>query len=80
VVGAGFVGTEVASTAVALGTTVSLVEAAPVPFARTLGPEVGRLLAERYRAHGVDLHLGTGSRATDSTRREHRGRSYSRVA
>jgi 3-phenylpropionate/trans-cinnamate dioxygenase ferredoxin reductase subunit len=58
VVGAGFVGTEVASAAVALGTDVSLVEAGSIPFARTLGTEVGRLLAERYRAHGVDLHLG----------------------
>lgn len=58
VVGAGFVGTEVASTAVALGTEVSLVDAAPFPFARTLGPEVGCLLADRYRAHGVSLHLG----------------------
>ncbi len=58
VVGAGFVGAEVASTAVALGAHVTMVEAAPVPFAATLGPEVGGLLAERWRAHGVELRAG----------------------
>jgi 3-phenylpropionate/trans-cinnamate dioxygenase ferredoxin reductase subunit len=55
VVGAGFVGTEVASTAAALGVEVVLLEAGRVPFERLLGPEVGRLLADRYRAAGVDL-------------------------
>jgi 3-phenylpropionate/trans-cinnamate dioxygenase ferredoxin reductase subunit len=58
IVGGGFVGAEVASTAVSLGVEVTLAEAAAVPFERTLGPEVGRLLAARWRAHGVDLRLG----------------------
>ena len=55
IVGSGFVGTEVASIAVELGVDVAIIDLASVPFERTLGPEVGRLLANRYREHGVDL-------------------------
>lgn len=58
VVGAGFVGTEVASTALALGCSVQLLDVAPVPLERVLGPEVGALLAERYADAGVELRLG----------------------
>jgi 3-phenylpropionate/trans-cinnamate dioxygenase ferredoxin reductase component len=58
VIGAGFVGTEVASTARALGVEVTLVDPAPVPLGRVFGPEVGRLLARRYRDEGVDFRLG----------------------
>ena len=60
VIGGGFVGAEVASTALGLGLRVTIVEAAPAPVARVLGDEVGLLLAERWRAHGVDVRLGTG--------------------
>ncbi len=60
IVGAGFVGAEVASTARLLGVEVTLVEMAPLPLAHVLGQEAGRVLAERYRAHGVDLRLGVG--------------------
>lgn len=59
VVGAGFVGTEVASTANRLGVSVTLVDPGP-PLARVLGPEVSSLLAERYRSHGIDLRTGVG--------------------
>jgi len=55
VVGGGFVGTEVASTAAALGVEVTILEAGPAPLARVLGEEVGALLADRIRAHGVEL-------------------------
>jgi 3-phenylpropionate/trans-cinnamate dioxygenase ferredoxin reductase subunit len=57
VVGGGFVGAEVASTAIALGLDVTMIETLPTPFERTLGRTVGGLLAGRYRAHGVDLHV-----------------------
>ena len=60
IVGSGFVGTEVASTAAGLGVDVTIVDVASLPFERTLGPEVGRLLANCYREHGVDLRLGAG--------------------
>jgi 3-phenylpropionate/trans-cinnamate dioxygenase ferredoxin reductase subunit len=55
VVGGGFVGAEVASTAHRLGVEVAIVEAGSTPFAATLGTEVGEVLAHRYRRHGVDL-------------------------
>jgi NADPH-dependent 2,4-dienoyl-CoA reductase/sulfur reductase-like enzyme len=55
VVGAGFIGTEVASTATELGANVTLLEAGPAPFAALLGREVAHLLADRYRDFGVDL-------------------------
>ena len=58
IVGAGFVGLEVASSARALGLEVTVIEPALVPFERTLGPAVGSLLAERARSAGVDLRLG----------------------
>lgn len=60
IIGSGFVGAEVASSAIGLGAEVTIVEALPVPFGATLGPAVGRRLAERYRDAGVDLRLGQG--------------------
>jgi NADPH-dependent 2,4-dienoyl-CoA reductase/sulfur reductase-like enzyme len=60
IVGAGFVGAEVASTARELGVDVTLIDLTPVPLARVLGEEAGEVLAERYRAHGVDLRMGVG--------------------
>lgn len=60
VVGAGWIGAEVASTCRALGLDVTVVEAAPVPMERALGPVLGSLCAELHADHGVDLHLGVG--------------------
>ena len=67
VVGGGFVGAEVASTARTLGVEVSLVEAASTPFAQTLGPEVGELLASRWRAYGVDVRTGLATFPTPTS-------------
>ena len=47
IIGAGFVGAEAASTCAGLGAHVTIVEAEPLPLARAIGPELGRLLAER---------------------------------
>lgn len=60
VIGAGFVGAEVASTARSLGVEVTLVDLESAPLVRILGPEVGGLLADRHIDHGVELRLGTG--------------------
>jgi 3-phenylpropionate/trans-cinnamate dioxygenase ferredoxin reductase subunit len=60
IVGAGFIGGEVASTASKLGVDVVLVDMASAPLERVLGAEVGGMLAARYRAYGVDLRVGTG--------------------
>jgi len=60
VVGAGFIGAEVAATARDLGIEVTMLEVAPVPFERSLGAEMGSVLADVHREHGVDLRLGVG--------------------
>ncbi|WP_245980076.1 NAD(P)/FAD-dependent oxidoreductase [Streptomyces diacarni] len=59
VVGAGFLGSEVASAARSLDVDVTLVEPAAVPLAHAVGHQVGAHLAEVHRDHGVDLRLGT---------------------
>ena len=58
IIGAGFVGAEVASTALDLGADVTIVESEPIPLARVVGAEVGLFLAHRWREYGVSLHLG----------------------
>ncbi|MEQ0561005.1 FAD-dependent oxidoreductase [Amycolatopsis sp. NEAU-NG30] len=59
VVGAGFIGAEVASAARARGLPVTIVEAAPVPLARAVGETAGAVLAGLHHAAGTDLRLGT---------------------
>ena len=63
VIGAGWIGAEVAASARQKGLEVALVEMASVPLERVLGPELGAFYAEVHREHGVDLHLGTGLEA-----------------
>ena len=58
VLGAGLIGQEVAATATKLGVQVTLVEAAPLPLARALHPELARWLVELQRARGVEVLLG----------------------
>jgi 3-phenylpropionate/trans-cinnamate dioxygenase ferredoxin reductase subunit len=58
VVGAGFIGAEVASACRELGLEVTLMELLPLPLGRVLGAEMGRFYAETHRMHGVDLRLG----------------------
>ncbi len=60
VIGAGFIGSEVAASCVKLGLQVTVVEALPVPLARNLGPTLGQHFADLHRRHGVDLRLGAG--------------------
>lgn len=58
-VGAGFIGAEVAASARTLGKDVLLLEAAPVPLERALGREVGQIYAGIHEDHGVDLRTDT---------------------
>ena len=60
VVGAGFIGSEVASSARALGVDVTVLEADAAPVVRGVGPVVGGALARLHHAAGVDLRLRTG--------------------
>ena len=55
IVGAGFVGLEIASTARGLGAEVTIIEAAATPLANVLGESVGSWFAELHREHGVRL-------------------------
>ena len=69
VVGAGFIGAEVAATARGRGLDVTMVEMAATPLERVLGAEMGRVCAEVHRDHGVDLRLGVGVEAITGTDR-----------
>jgi NADPH-dependent 2,4-dienoyl-CoA reductase/sulfur reductase-like enzyme len=60
VVGAGFIGSEVASTARALGLDVTVVEVAPTPLAGPLGVEMGAVISALHAANGVTLICGIG--------------------
>jgi 3-phenylpropionate/trans-cinnamate dioxygenase ferredoxin reductase subunit len=58
-IGAGFIGAEVAASARTLGKEVLIIEALPVPLQRALGTEVGEIYADIHRGRGVDLRTGT---------------------
>jgi 3-phenylpropionate/trans-cinnamate dioxygenase ferredoxin reductase subunit len=60
VIGAGFIGSEVAATCRERGLEVSIVEVAPVPLERALGAQIGMVCADLHRDHGVDVRLGAG--------------------
>jgi 3-phenylpropionate/trans-cinnamate dioxygenase ferredoxin reductase component len=60
VVGAGFIGAEVAASARSQGVEVTVLEMAPVPLQRALGDDVGRIYGQIHRDQGVDLRTGEG--------------------
>jgi 3-phenylpropionate/trans-cinnamate dioxygenase ferredoxin reductase subunit len=60
VVGAGFIGAEVAASCRAKGLHVTVLEALPWPMARVLNADVGGVIAAIHRDHGVDVRLGAG--------------------
>jgi 3-phenylpropionate/trans-cinnamate dioxygenase ferredoxin reductase subunit len=74
VVGAGFIGAEVAASCRKLGLDVSLIEALPHPMARVLNREVGMLCAAAHRDAGVDVRLGVGVAALEGGARVERVR------
>ncbi|WP_432585772.1 FAD-dependent oxidoreductase [Streptomyces sp. HD1123-B1] len=59
VIGAGFIGAEVASSCAALGLDVTVVEAAPLPLVPQLGTELAGVCAALHRTSGVTLLCGT---------------------
>ncbi len=69
VIGAGFIGAEVAATARGLGLEVTVIEALPTPLARVLGTEMGAVIGEVHRDHGVDLRTGVGVASVDGGER-----------
>ena len=60
VVGAGWIGCEVAASLRQSGIEITLIDPLEAPLARVLGAEVGHHFAELHRGHGVDLRMGTG--------------------
>ena len=69
VVGAGFIGAEVAATARGRGLTVDLVEAFPTPLASSLGSEAGAWCGQLHLDHGVRLHCGVTVTGFEGTER-----------
>jgi 3-phenylpropionate/trans-cinnamate dioxygenase ferredoxin reductase component len=59
IVGAGFIGAEVAASTRMMGKEALVVEVAPVPLGRALGEEMGRVYARIHHDRGVDLRLST---------------------
>ncbi|OBK93256.1 pyridine nucleotide-disulfide oxidoreductase [Mycobacterium asiaticum] len=60
VVGAGFIGCEVAASLRGLGVEVTLVEPQPTPLASVLGEQIGELVTRLHRDEGVDVRTGLG--------------------
>lgn len=72
VVGAGFLGLEVAATARRLGAEVIVVEPRSAPLSGVLGDEVGAVLGALHEGHGVVLRLGTGVSGVEERGEERR--------
>src|SRR5439155_8139337 len=67
IIGAGWIGCEVAATARQRGAEVTTVAPENVPLERVLGPEVGAIYREVHASHGVELVLGTGVDAIEGS-------------
>jgi NADPH-dependent 2,4-dienoyl-CoA reductase/sulfur reductase-like enzyme len=63
IVGAGFIGSEIASASRRRGLTVTVLEATATPLETALGSEAGRLVAELHARNGVDLRTSTTVRS-----------------
>ncbi|NUK01627.1 NAD(P)/FAD-dependent oxidoreductase [Streptomyces lunaelactis] len=69
VIGGGFIGAEVASTAYGLGLDVTVVEAAPTPLAGPLGEVMGGVVSTLHADHGVRLLCGVGVKGLSGSAR-----------
>jgi len=58
VIGAGFIGCEIAASARQVGADVDLIEALPAPLVRVLGSAAAAKVADLHEAHGARLHVG----------------------
>ncbi|HEX4224719.1 MAG TPA: FAD-dependent oxidoreductase [Pseudonocardiaceae bacterium] len=65
VVGAGFIGSEVAASASRHGVPVTVLEALPVPLAGAIGPALGKVCAELHERNGVAVRCGVGVAAIE---------------
>lgn len=67
VVGAGWIGLEVAAGARHHGAAVTVIEPAPTPLHAVLGEQLGAVFADLHRRNGVDLRTGVGVEAIEGT-------------
>jgi len=67
VIGAGFIGCEVAASLRKLGVAVTIVEPQPSPLASVLGTQIGEMVARLHRAEGVDVRCGIGVTGVSGT-------------
>ena len=65
VIGAGFIGSEVASNANKRGLDVTVVEALPTPLVRAVGPAMGSAIASLHERNGTELRCGVGVSAVE---------------
>jgi NADPH-dependent 2,4-dienoyl-CoA reductase/sulfur reductase-like enzyme len=65
VVGAGFIGSEMASAARLRDLPVTVVEMAETPLTGAVGPQIGEVLGELHRKNGTELRLGLGVESID---------------
>jgi 3-phenylpropionate/trans-cinnamate dioxygenase ferredoxin reductase subunit len=75
VVGAGWIGCEVAASARQRGMEVAMVETQSVPLEGALGRELGAFYRDVHAEHGVELHLSTGVEAIEGAGRAERVRT-----
>src|SRR5215218_5782208 len=75
VVGAGWIGCEVAASARQRGMEVTVIEPQSVPLERVLGPELGAFYRDVHLDHGVELRLGGGVEAFEGADRVERVRT-----
>ena len=70
VVGAGFIGLEVAAAACARSCEVAVVDVLPAPLARVLDPAIGAAVGALHASHGVDVRCGVGVAALEADARK----------
>ncbi len=63
IVGAGFIGLEIAATALALGGAVTVIEIAERPLGRAVSPAMSAFFLQAHEAFGASFRLGTGVKA-----------------
>lgn len=69
VIGAGFIGAEVAASACQMGLDVTMIEALETPLGQSLGPRLGRILQEIHERHGVTVRCGRRVERFEGTER-----------
>jgi NADPH-dependent 2,4-dienoyl-CoA reductase/sulfur reductase-like enzyme len=71
IIGAGFIGSEMASVCRELGLAVTVAERAEAPLVGALGGVIGEIAAEMQRDHGVDLRTGVSVEALEGDAKGH---------